>query len=243
MFKSKKPTREKLKKLKQKNENKVVKKRGKIKYKSVFLFLTTVILLVVGILTLYNLRIRNIMIIGNEYLTDQEIIDISGLRNYPRTIINSRRGIRKNIEKHELVLSVNVRKRDFLRRVEITVEENRPLLFSQSDNGTILRDGTIVETKFSVPTLINKVPDELQVRLLARMANVPNDVLLRMSEIQYVPNEVDQERFFITMTDGNFVYINIYRFARIHDYIDFVKGFDNRTGILYLDIGGHFQAF
>jgi len=243
VFKSKKPTREKLKKLKQKNENKVVKKRGKIKYKSVFLFLTTVILLVVGILTLYNLRIRNIMIIGNEYLTDQEIIDISGLRNYPRTIINSRRGIRKNIEKHELVLSVNVRKRDFLRRVEITVEENRPLLFSQSDNGTILRDGTIVETKFSVPTLINKVPDELQVRLLARMANVPNDVLLRMSEIQYVPNEVDQERFFITMTDGNFVYINIYRFARIHDYIDFVKGFDNRTGILYLDIGGHFQAF
>jgi hypothetical protein len=63
-----------------------------------------------------------------------------------------------------------------------------------------------------------------------------------MSEIRYVPNDVDQERFFITMSDGNHVYINLYRFPRIHDYIQFIKSFDNRVGILYLDLGGHFEV-
>ena len=243
MFKSKRLTREQLKRNKQKSENKPLRKRGRVKYRNIVLFFVVVLLLLFIGFRLYNHRVRNIIISGNILLSDQEIIDIAGLRNNPRTISNPSWRIVNNLEKNELIYSATVRKRSFLRRVEITIEENKPLLFSQPDNMTILKDGTMTDTSYAVPTLINKVPDALQERLLGRMALVPNDILIRMSEIQYVPNEVDQERFFITMTDGNFVYINIYRFGRIHDYIDYVKGFDNRTGILYLDIGGHFQAF
>ena len=101
-------------------------------------------------------------------------------------------------------------------------------------------DGQEVDDKFMVPTLINYVPNIKYNELIDKMKNIENDVLIRISEIKYDPNEVDDSRFFLSMNDGNYVYINIGRFENINNYIDIIKKFDNKKGILYLDYGNSF---
>ena len=64
-----------------------------------------------------------------------------------------------------------------------------------------------------------------------------------MSEIEYKPNDVDQERFLIFMNDGNYVYINIKKFQNLNKYLDMLKSFDDKKGILYLDSGEYFVPF
>ena len=221
---------------------KVAKKRSRLKYKNILIFSAVVILLSFCVISAFRMPIRNIIVQGNYFLSDQEIIDIAGIRYYPSTLRNSSRRIKRNIEEHTFVKSVSVRKRGFFSRVIIKVEENLPVFFYLPENSTVLANGALVSDRFAVPTLINKVPDTVYERLIERMAAVPNEVLIRMSEIRYMPNEVDVELFLITMTDGNYVYININRFDRIHGYIDIVKSLDNRRGILHLDSGGHFEV-
>ena len=75
------------------------------------------------------------------------------------------------------------------------------------------------------------------------MKKVKKNILYRMSEIEYSPNEVDEERFFILMNDGNYVYLTLDKFLAINKYIDMVKSFDNKKGILYLDSGEYFDIF
>ena len=73
------------------------------------------------------------------------------------------------------------------------------------------------------------------------MRKVKSEVLNKISEIVYAPDEVDDERILLTMTDGNYVYLTLKKFSVINDYNDIVKEFDNKKGILYLNSGGYFK--
>ena len=78
-------------------------------------------------------------------------------------------------------------------------------------------------------------------KLLKKMAGVPLSVLDKMSEIKYVPNDVDSELFLISMNDGNYVYVTLSKFERIYNYIEYAEGFDNNKGILHLDSGDYLE--
>ena len=74
------------------------------------------------------------------------------------------------------------------------------------------------------------------------MNNIDYGIVKRMSEIKYDPNEVDDERFLITMNDGNYVYLTLNKFNKINHYLDIIKEFDNKKGVLYLDSGEYFKV-
>jgi cell division septal protein FtsQ len=90
--------------------------------------------------------------------------------------------------------------------------------------------------------LINFTPDIVYEHLVKKMSLVNDEVISRMSEIEYKPNEVDEERFLISMNDGNYVYLNIEKFESVNDYIIIMKKFKHMKGILYLDSGEYFQV-
>ena len=74
------------------------------------------------------------------------------------------------------------------------------------------------------------------------MLIVDLDVLERISEIKYDPNDVDSERFLLFMNDGNYVYLTLDRFNNVNSYIDIIKKFGSKKGILYLDSGEYFKV-
>ena len=90
--------------------------------------------------------------------------------------------------------------------------------------------------------MVNYVPNKIYEDFVADMAETDYEVVKRISEIKYDPNAVDEERFLLTMNDGNYVYLTLSRFDKINQYVDIIKEFNNKKGILYLDSGEYFQV-
>ena len=52
-----------------------------------------------------------------------------------------------------------------------------------------------------------------------------------------------QEKFLLLMNDGNSVYVDFKNFQKLNKYIDIIKSFGNKKGILNLDSGNNFEFF
>ena len=101
------------------------------------------------------------------------------------------------------------------------------------------------ETKdnMNAPILINSLTDEVYKLFKEKMKLIKRNIIDRISEIKYDPNSVDEERFLFTMNDGNYVYITLEKIENINSYVDIIKTFENKKGILYLDSGEYFELF
>ena len=75
------------------------------------------------------------------------------------------------------------------------------------------------------------------------MILVAPDILSRISEIEYKPNDVDTNRFLLSMQDGNYVYLTLSKFKNINNYIEIVRKNKKKKGILYLDSGEYFKVY
>lgn len=218
-------------------------RKRKLNKKRLFFALILFFLLSFIIVKVFNSNIKNIYVIGNELLTDQEIIDIAGIEDYPASINNLSVTLESRLEKNQYILEAEVTKSNLTSKITIEVKENYPLFYYQTENKTILYNKDKVTEKFTTPTVINQIPNTVYDKFIKAMKKVDKTILYRMSEIEYSPNEVDEERFFILMNDGNYVYLTLDKFLAINKYIDMVKSFDNKKGILYLDSGEYFDIF
>ena len=219
-------------------KSKKVKKR--IRYDRVLLFIIIVIIIIVLSTFLLNLKITNIIIKNNNYLKDQEIIELAGISDYPSSLANSNQKIKQRLLTNIFIKNVKVSKKH-LTKVYIEVEENRPLFYYNNSNKTVLLDGTSVDLKCTVPTVLNYITDTYYEEFINEMGKLDSSVLNKISEIKFDPNEVDDNRFLLTMSDGNYVYININTFYKLNKYITIKQNLPDKNGILYLDYGNNFE--
>lgn len=229
------------KKIKKINKVKKKKKKIRIKYSRVFLLIVIIVLIVLLVKAFLNIKITNIYVSGNDvYFKDQEIIDIAKIQNYPKTLMNSSSKIKANLENNVYIKSAKVKKK-FLTQVFIEVEENYPLFVYKTDNKTVLLNGDKVDSILDAPIVMNYIPNLKYQSFVEKMGILDYDILNRISEIKYDPTDYDDERFLLYMKDGNYVYINLYKFSNLNKYIDIVKNFGNKKGIVYLDSGNYFE--
>ena len=220
---------------------KKVNKKRRLKIKTILLCLIVVVLILLVLSFLTDIKINNIVIKGNTLYSDWEIIEKAGLEDYPSSLKTFSKSIEDKLEENVYIKSVKV-KRPSLTKVVIEIKENLPLFYYLPAKKTVLMDKTEVDDNFSVPTVINYVPDQIYSKFLKAIAQVNYDIVKRISEIKYDPNDVDKGRFFLTMNDGNQVYLTLNTFTKINDYLDIIKEFDNKKGILYLDSGEYFEV-
>ena len=218
------------------------KNKKKLNIKRVIIVFIIIFVIPFSIYKIYKTNIKNIFISGNNYLSDQEIIDIAKIENYPNSIKNSSKNIKKRLEKNRYIYSAEVRKENMFKEVYIKVKENYPLFYYQVENKTVLYNGKY-DDKINGATVINKIPDTIYDDFVDRMKEINIDILNRISQIQYDPNDVDEERFLMFMNDGNYVYLTLRKFKNINKYVDMLKSFDNKKGILHLDSGEYFKQF
>lgn len=218
-------------------EEKVVKKFSFVK-----LLLVLLIIYVIGYFG-YKVaisRITNIYIKNNNILTDQEVIDASGLRNYPSFILTTNYSIKNKLLKNNLVKKVKVKK-GLWGKVYIDIEEYKPLFIYEDK--VILDNKNEVDLDISLPILVNKVDDDILDKLISKYESVNDEIKLMISEIRYDPNDIDKERFLFTMSDGNYVYITLYKLSSIDEYLKITSTLKDKKGILYLDSGNYFEVF
>ena len=211
-----------------------------IRYKRLVLFLLIVFVLVLILLKFLTLRITNIYVDGNVYFSDQEIIEMAKLSNYPSSFFTFSNRVKSNISKNQLIESAKVSKKSFT-KIYINVVENRPLFYDQVNNKTVLKDGSTVDKKYNIPSLSNTVSNDVYNEFLSQFSMINYDVFNNISEIEYTPNSVDSKLFLFTMNDGNYIYVNLDRFESVNKYFDMIVNFNNHKGILYLDSGEYFK--
>lgn len=215
-----------------------VKKRRRLKIGRILLAFFLLFLTIFVIYSILNLKITNIFISGNYYLSDQQIIDAASIGDYPSVI----KGVKqiKNLKDNIYIKDVRVKVRK-ITQVYIKVTENRPLFYSIDMEKTVLLDGRTTSEKYPTPTLLNYVIDSVYPTFVKELGKLDIDILNRISEIKYEPNDVDDNRFLLLMTDGNYVYINNSTFYKLSKYMEIIRNFPNKKGVLYLDYGNNFE--
>ena len=217
------------------------KKKVKTKLKRFIIFLIVVILLVLVFFYYRNLRVKNIYVIGNSYLKEYEIIELSNLKDYPYLYNVSTKNIENVLKENPIINSVNVHK-SLLGKITINIEENKVLYQNMDGEYTLSNNEKISLGKevLGVPQLINSC-DEVCEKLVNKLVLVDKNILNHISEIEYKPNDLDKERFMFYMSDGNYIYVTLSKLNVINSYNEIYPTLEGKKGILYLDSGNHFE--
>lgn len=223
---------------------KVIKKK-KLKILPFLTFIIVIAIIVFSCLLVLNSKVRNIIITGNEILSDDDIISLAGLTNYPSFYKTLDITMAKKIKQNKIINKVTIT-REFYHTIVIKVKENQ-ILYKQESTGKFTLDNyakvTIdKETPYLVPRLINDIPNK-KIKIFNKYFKRINlSVREKISEIRYEPNPYDKDRFLLYMDDGNSVYLTITKFERLNYYNDVLSQLEGKKGILYLDSGNHFQV-
>lgn len=223
---------------------KIVKKR-KVKILNLLIFFMFIGIISLSIYGVTRVKIKNIIIKNTSYLNDDYIIDLAGIKNYPSFVMTNSDTIEKKLLKSKYIHNVKIKKRfNFI--LEIDVTENRPLFYDSSSSRYVLSDNSRVRvdninSNFRVPRLLNYVPDNKYNKFFKGMVKIHEDTLSKISDIEYVPNDYDKDRFLLYMDDSNMVYLTLTKFKMINRYNEVLESLENHKGILYLDSGNHFK--
>lgn len=222
-----------------------------VKKKKLRVFRLLLILIVLGVIVfgidLYlNTSIKNITIKNTKYLKDDYILYLANLEDYPSFYYTTSRKIVKKLEKSPYIKSAKIKK-GFYHTLTITIVENQPLFIYETDKKVVFENKNEVPvdeeiTLFRVPRLMNYVPNTKYSLFKKNMTKIDKSILGKISEITYLPNEYDKDRFLLYMDDGNSVYLTLTKFKMINYYNDVLKQLEGKKGILYLDSGNHFKV-
>jgi len=223
-------------------EKKKIKRKLRINYKGILFLIVFLVVAFFAVKGIFNMRIKNIVVENAYYLTDNEIIDLSGIGNYSKIISVDILKVKDNLLKTGYVDDANI-KLSLNGKVTIIVKESKPLFVNMLTGNVVLANKHEVKKTnkyIGLPTLINYVTDENVYEELVKGFNkIDDEVIKSISEIEYSPdikNEVtyDEYRFLLRMNDGNIVYINTPNIKKLNEYLKIYEKIGN-NGILYLD--------
>lgn len=218
-------------------------KKKKLKIKNIFIMLLFLTIIGFGIYFFTLIPVRSIYVNGNTYYTDDEILNMTKLNEKPSFVFTNSYMINEKVKKDKLIKNIEIKKNLALEFI-ITVNENKVLCFDKSKNKSILSNGDKVDYyNEKYPTLINDIPDEKVYNKFVKKMNKVDDKMLNIiSEIKYDPNTIDKERFLVSLSDGNYVYLTLSKFNKINGYYKIYKTLGGKNGILYLDYGNYFLS-
>ena len=223
---------------------KIVEKR-KLKVFNLLLVLLVIIGLFFAFYFLFKTPIKNIVINGTSYLNDDYIIELAEIKDYPSFLMTSSMNMKKKLLKSDYIEEVRINKKyGFI--LEINIVENIPIFYNNSTNKYVLSNSkeVIIDDKnniINVPRLLNYVQDKKFIQFVKEMNKIKKEILLKVSDIEYKPNDYDKDRFLLYMDDGNMVYLTLTKFKTLNHYNEVLPQLEGHKGILYLDNGNHFE--
>ena len=217
-------------------------KRRKLNWKAIILLLLIIYLIVMLFYTIFTMKIKNIYIIGTNLLTDNEIIETAGIKDYPAIFGTSTNKLKERISELELVDQVEIKK-TLTGKLTIEITEATPLFYNRNTNKAVLSNMKEVESNskyLGLPTLINYVPTDILNDFIESLKEIDTDIIKMINEIEYDPDisndiVIDEYRFLLRMNDTNHVYVNIINMERLNDYEEIFATVGDIRGTVYLD--------
>ena len=219
------------------------KKKKVLKVKNILVFLTVLLLLIALIYYILKMPIKNIYVLGNNIIPDNNIIEESHLSNYPSFLLTSSYEIKNHLKKNKYIEKVEVNKK-IGNIIELKITEYKVLAILEEENQVILSNGNIVDNiydKTDTPILINAIDEKIFNNFISKFKKINNNILRQISQIEYSPTKVDNSRFLLYMNDGNLVYITLTKINKLNKYNKIKDNMNNNTGIIYLDSGDYIE--
>lgn len=217
------------------------KKKKRLRVGRLFLLLFILGTVSFLIIKFVDVPIRSIIIKGNNILSDKEIIEMTGLETYPSYFSTFSFMIKNKLKENPYVKNAKVSKG--ILNIKISVTEEKVLYVKKDTNEKVTSNSTIKDDKIvCVPYLTNEVPKEKQEGFIKAMNKLNKNILCQMSEIKYDPNDIDSDRYYVYMNDGNSVYLTVNKFKKINKYNTILENVGKQNGTLYLDYGDYFEV-
>lgn len=222
------------------------KKKKKLNIIKLLVFILIFYIIIYSIYSLLNMKIRNIVIKGNTYLKDYEIIEQANIKDYPPMLtLNKNKTINK-LKELDLISDATIKKSfDFT----ITIEVVEKKIILEYDNNYYLSDGSKIKGSYlGTPTLVNYVPEGTLKKFLNEMGKLDYDIINSISEIEYSPtknsdgNITDEDIFIFKMNDGMIVYISTDKLDIMNKYQKIYASLGDKKGILHLDKGNYLEV-
>ena len=217
---------------------KVKKKKVKVKKLIITILLLIAIFLLASLIL--KLPIKNIYVKGNNILSDKEIIEMAKISDYPPYLKTYFLNIKSNLLKNKYIKNVKITRKIF-NKIYIEIEEYKPICIYKDQ--LILSSSERVPNKYKidyVPYIVNDI-DSIYEKTIKKFSSIDSEILVKISQIEYAPNKVDDERFIFYMVDSNYVYINLSKIEKINKYNSIIKQLDGKKGIIYLDLGDYIE--
>ena len=219
------------------------RRKRRLKIKNIIIFLIILLFFVGFVYYIITMPIKNIYIKGNNILSDNVILNESGLIDYPSFLLTSSKKTQKKIKTNYFVDNVKVKKK-IGNIIEIIVQEYKIVATIEEDDRIILSNGRIVENIYNIkdiPILTNSVSEEVYNDFVKKFGDIDNSILRQVSQIEYSPVKVDNSRFLLYMDDGNLVYVTLTKIRKMNKYNDIKDKMSNKKGIIYLDSGDYVE--
>lgn len=221
-----------------------MKKRVKRKFNPLKFLSFIAFIIICYFLTMYllDIKTKNIVVLNNNYYSDEKIIETAGIESYPKFLSLNTNKIKKKLLKLDLIENVTIKKKwNFV--LELTIKEKKILYLVRSENKYRLSDNKLydLDDVLSVPTLINYIPESNEKKFVNAFKNIDNNIISMISEIEYSKTSYDSDRFLLYMNDNNMVYVTTTKLKSLNKYVDIVSKLENKKGILYLDSGNYFE--
>ncbi len=219
---------------------KVVKRR--LKLKGVLFLLLFIGGLFVFVKFLLKVNVGNVYVSGNSYVKDALIIKDAGFNEDIAFLSFNSSKVCSQITNNPLIKTCKIKRTlDF--KVKIEVTENIPVFFYTYENALMLSDGTRVHeaNTYGIPTLINYVPEKVLLEFVSRLSLIKSDIIGSISEIEYSPSTgedgtfIDEERFTMSMNDGNTVVINNKKMSILNYYDKIYASLGDKKGTYNFD--------
>ena len=165
----------------------------------------------------------------------------AGISDYPSFICTSSSSIKNKLQKNDYIKEVTIKKK-FWGKIYVYIKEEK--ILALYNNKLILEDGKVIDNNYNIMSvpILNSDITNIKDKFVSKISLIDDEILLKISEIVYVPNEVDNERFIFKMNDGNLVYITLTKITKINKYNSIYSGLEGKKGIIYLDSGDYVEV-
>lgn len=220
------------------------------KVRTFYFFLSVFFCLVlIGMIYFLNdvSNVYRIVVEGNVYLKDEDIIEASGLSDRSKYLLVLPFQAEKRIERNSLIESADVRLMEG-RLVRISVSEKKIVGYAPENglNVLILADGERVGISKDNMYLITNGPiiegfaeDELNI-LAKQLGKCQRKIVKEISEIHNYP-ALKYQNVELIMRDGNYVFTSVYGMDILDHYFDIESSFisSERHCYYFEDISGN----
>lgn len=207
------------------------------------IFTGFIILCLMFFLSNYS-NIYRISVKGNYYLSDSDVVKLSGLNEDKKYLLTSAHMAEKRMLKSPYFDDVKVKKLDD-QVIEITVSEKKQIAYTSvgSYQEIIFVDGSFVELNDSNKYMMSKLPElsgftSEQLNIVLRgFKTIDRKTINEISEINRYSFSYDENMMEVIMKDGNICFVSWTGLSMLDKYYSIVSGLDTSMGnvCIYLD--------